>query len=247
MKIYFSHSKLEINHSKYTMQLGLGAFTLLTSLLGLCGYLSHWQYQRGLEKIALREAYAQQTKEHHSLRTLSVSLPNFTRVAVEGSYDVNHQFLMDNQHHKGQFGHHVITPFKLQHSNEIILVNRGFIPITDRAALPSLDTPLGHQQIEGRLWTPTLNTFVKETFDSSTSNWPLRIEKLKLDDLCSKLEIPCHAQLLVLEPGSTNYPAAELHIVELTPEKHTAYAIQWLAIGLAGAIILLIACTRRQQ
>ena len=64
------------------------------------------------------------------------SLPRFKRIAVAGSWDAAHQFLLDNRSHGGLPGYEVLTPLQLA-DGRVLLVDRGWVAFTgSRARLP---------------------------------------------------------------------------------------------------------------
>ncbi|NDC37886.1 MAG: SURF1 family protein [Proteobacteria bacterium] len=54
----------------------------------------------------------------------------FRRVLVRGSFNFEHEMVLRNRRHDGAAGVHLLTPLKLENSEQHILVNRGFLPLS---------------------------------------------------------------------------------------------------------------------
>src|SRR4051812_29572835 len=115
--------------------------TLLTvALLFAFVALGRWQWHRGIGKQAVWAEYerpaAADLPVRHSIERVEGS---FVPVALEGHYEPEHQFLLDNISHAGQPGYEVLTPFALGDGGQRILVNRGWVVFTGyRDRLPDI-------------------------------------------------------------------------------------------------------------
>jgi surfeit locus 1 family protein len=135
MKIYFSPK-----------------ITIICSVLALLMVrASYWQYERYLWKLGLIE----EMKQHLEMPPTEISeikneyaknpeLILHRRVLLSGTFDYDKEVVVRNRRFKDEPGGFIITPMKLTGSDEVILVNRGFTPITrmkreDRAKLPRPD------------------------------------------------------------------------------------------------------------
>jgi surfeit locus 1 family protein len=142
MKIYFS--------PKITLTCSILAALMLRA--------SYWQYERYQWKLGLIEqmkrhlemppAEFSEIKIEHSKNPESIL---HRRVLLSGVFDYEKEIVIRNRRFKDEPGGFIITPLKLSGSDEAILVNRGFTPITkmkreDRAKLPQ---PLSEQKIIG--------------------------------------------------------------------------------------------------
>ncbi len=142
MKIYFS--------PKITLTCSILAVLMLRA--------SYWQYERYQWKLGLIEdmkrhlemppAQFSEIITEHSKDPESIL---HRRVFISGTFDYDREIVVRNRRFKDEPGGFIITPLKLSGSNDAILVNRGFTPITkmkrgDRSKLPR---PLSEQKIIG--------------------------------------------------------------------------------------------------
>ena len=99
-----------------------------------------WQRDRMQQKLALRAAL------DAAVAQARVPLPataewgawRFRPVTVSGTFDAEHQILLDNKIRGGRVGYDVITPLVLS-DRRIVLVDRGWIAAgPSRAQLPQV-------------------------------------------------------------------------------------------------------------
>jgi cytochrome oxidase assembly protein ShyY1 len=84
---------------------------------------------------------------------------SFAHVQVSGGYQVDWHLLLDNKLQNGRAGVHVLTLFRPDHSQPI-LVNRGWLPLPpDRGNLPEIPTPTRLVEISGILAPPVEDGF----------------------------------------------------------------------------------------
>lgn len=135
-----------------------------------------WQYHKAQQKMAIQTAY-NLAKTDDALMfplnmnkinasnhyVLNVADWNYKKVKVTGEYEPKFQFLLDNQVEGNRVGYHVITPLKIDQSEQYVLVNRGWILGKDtHTELPKFDTPTGKQSVIGQIWVPSKKIFSLE-------------------------------------------------------------------------------------
>ena len=131
-------------------------------------------------------------------------------------------------------GFFVVTPLQLTGSQQVILVQRGWVPrsFTDRTALPPVQTPAGQVQLQGHLapWPSRMYDF------GAVEEGPIR---QNLDFTAYRLQ----TGLPLLELSVQQSGAASEGLLREWPEvasgveKHHGYAFQWF--GLSALIALL--------
>jgi surfeit locus 1 family protein len=97
--------------------------------------LSYWQWERHQHKLTLiAEMKARVGLEPVPLSSLasekSWDSHLFRRVRVEGTFDFAHEMVLRNRRFKGNAGVFVLTPLKIAGSDQTVLVNRGFLPLS---------------------------------------------------------------------------------------------------------------------
>ncbi|MGR9051654.1 MAG: SURF1 family protein, partial [Gammaproteobacteria bacterium] len=112
-------------------------------LMALLISLGRWQLSRSEEKAELLAQQAQRQSAPVTALDLNefadMADRRYRRVEIEGRFDVDHQFLIDNQMRHGKPGFFVMTPLVPDRSTLAVLVNRGWIPLSaERTLLPDV-------------------------------------------------------------------------------------------------------------
>ena len=90
--------------------------------------LSLWQWDRHLwkqEVISDLEA-----RMLAPVSDLGPSSSPYERVKISGTYDFEHEVVLRNRRYENIPGVYLLTPFKINGSNQHILIQRGFVPLT---------------------------------------------------------------------------------------------------------------------
>ena len=221
-------------------KLALVALIFFCFLLGL----GCWQLSRAQQKQILLNSFHKRI-EHAPLTLIDLQHEKidarFYRVSLVGQFDNQHTLLLDNKIFHGQVGYEIYTPFKVKGLNRVILVDRGFIPLTkDRKILPPIQAILHETTLVGLLNLPPTYFSFGSIADTKTINWPLRIEYVNLKEISKFTNTPLFPYILSLEP---HHPAAyptEWQIVIMGPERHIGYAVQWFALALTLLILFTV-------
>ncbi|GAB4203153.1 MAG: SURF1 family protein [Tibeticola sp.] len=116
--------------------------------------LGFWQLSRAAQREALqaRRVAAEALAE---LDASALSTPGTLdrRVVVRGRWIALHTVYLDNRQMDGRAGFEVLTPLRLEGSNHVVVVQRGWVPrnFENRAALPQVATPEGVVEVRGRI------------------------------------------------------------------------------------------------
>ncbi len=211
-------------------------------------WLGYWQLDRAAQKTELFAAFASgDTEAMHLEDALEKAHPRYQRVQISGQFMQDKQYLIDNMVHKSQVGLHVLTPFKTD-AGQIVLVNRGWIslaakhgPLTDLGNLLNYSTIT--QNLTGRLDKMLRPGLLLET-EIPDSVYPKTVQFPTFEQLSADLnESIVHWQLLLdAEPANSNVKAyvRDWSPHEIGPERHLGYALQWFALALTLTIIYLV-------
>jgi surfeit locus 1 family protein len=213
--------------------------TLLTVLL-LAGFVSlgRWQWHRGEARQAVWAEYEKDTPAVHVPAADLDRVERFARVEVEGHFDPEHQFLLDNRSHAGQPGYEVLTPFVLA-SGMRLLVDRGWVPFTGyRDRLPDVSladsTP---RRISGRIEElPAAGLASGRAPPGTDSHWPKLTSFPTHEELQAALGSRLTRRLLLLDPQMPDGYVRDWTPPGLPPARHLSYAIQWWGF----AVVLLV-------
>ena len=212
-------------------------------LLPLLVYLGVWQLNRAEEK---RDGLNLQKQGQNSgVVSLSGRMEDgydamrYRKIKAIGYYDNQHQFLLDNQVYQGRAGYFVLTPFLLDGESTAVLVNRGWIPIgKSRNELPSISISQKKITLSGRI-----NRFPRvglklEGAEIPTLTWPAVIQVVDTLVIAGQIGyslLPVQVELD--QDAEFGFVRAWHESVVMTPEKHTAYAVQWFLLAITLTLL----------
>ncbi|NOQ13367.1 MAG: SURF1 family protein [Methyloprofundus sp.] len=222
----------------YRCKISLLPLLIFICLLALLLRLGFWQLSRAEEKRDFL-ANQQEKMQRETLPIAKLLAGNqelrYRRVLLEGHYDVEHQFLLDNQFHNGKVGYFVLTPFILAADGQVVMVNRGWVVMNkDRNKLPDIDfKPVqGMQTIAGIInYFPQVG-LILEGADEPGNGWPSVVQLINPLKIKQKLQQPIldfQVQLSTEQPSG--YVREWKINTRMPPEKHVAYAFQWFALA----------------
>ncbi|MGB5097067.1 MAG: SURF1 family protein [Porticoccaceae bacterium] len=200
--------------------------------------LGFWQLQRADQKRELIATY--------DSRRQAVPIPMaavtpgsdhlYVRVQVAGVPDTEHQFLLDNRMRGSHPGFEVLTPVALD-SGGWVLVNRGWLAAgATRAQLPDIPPLPARVDWVGYLYRVPGKPLVLGR--EEPAGWPQVIEQTDQAQLERRLGHALFPDVVRLESSPGLDTAWTM--VNLTPEQHLGYAVQWFALAAALAILTFV-------
>ncbi|WP_042151512.1 MULTISPECIES: SURF1 family protein [unclassified Pseudoalteromonas] len=219
---------------------------LVILVVSSCFYLAVWQLQRA-ENKQQRLDYIDVMQNKGELDWAKLdSLPaKFNKTGLQlkttGTLDTHKYWLLDNRTLNGRPGYDVITIFYPLNSQQALLVNFGWIPQgKSRNQLPKVQLPEQEIDIKVQLKQGDLAGFYLNEAELTNKGWPKQIQFIDI-----KLQTEQSSQPLVnfMAYAIDKNPLAQPHYqsVVMPPEKHHAYALQWLLIGVAALGIFIFA------
>lgn len=204
--------------------------------------LGFWQLRRADYKVRLLAQQAQ--REHQPARTLARIPADPKRadelpVILEGSYDKDHTFLLDNRVLNGRVGFEVLVPFHDTSTNQYALVNRGFVPMGrtrhDVPRVPPLAT-------NSTVATGSVHVTAEDGHPSHRGTSVLAPGMTIVEDaspaLVSRLiHKPFYPHMIRLARSDPNALPRYWPVTMMMPSRHRAYAVQWflMAVAVVGA------------
>lgn len=219
----------------------------------VCLRLAYWQLQRADNKTQQLAHIAKLQSQGVMTWQQMLNLPsrwNKTglQVSVSGTLNTQQYWLLDNQVYQGQVGYDVLALLTLANSQETILVNLGWVkaPAT-RAELPSVLLPNSLRPTTIQLKQGKLSGFTLQNEQTPTNQgWPKRVQTIDLA-LFTKQSGHTMASLLGYRQGAGDEIATpHYQAVVMSPQKHHAYAVQWLLIGVACVAVALFASKKKE-
>ncbi|MDP3136208.1 MAG: SURF1 family protein [Burkholderiaceae bacterium] len=223
---------------------GSRRFWLLTAaaLLALAATLSlgAWQLSRAAQKLALQAAIgqrmAQPTVDTAALGAARepVALMH-RRASLQGRWLSQHTVFLDNRQMRGLPGFFVLTPFQLEGSGAVLLVQRGWAQrnFVDRASLPAVATPAGLVVLQGRIAPPPSKLYEFEGARGGAIRQNLDLAEFQVETGLALLPVSLLQTVGPADEGLLrDWPEPNLGT-----EKHYGYAFQWF--GLSALIVIL--------
>jgi surfeit locus 1 family protein len=240
------------------MQFRLGNYLFCPSWLGLIILmiciplfikLGLWQYNKAELRKEIQSSY------NASLDQDALVLPdNLTnvdawkhkKVKVKGHYETKYQILLDNQVEENVAGFHVITPLRLDGSNDYVLINRGWVAGgANHSDIPAINTPNELLEIIGLVWIPSKKIFTLES-DSEKSSWKTVWQHMDMDRY--QRSTPIHILPLVIKLDSKSNGGGFVRKWQLPSSKiatNMGYAYQWFGFTIASILIFLFTSIKK--
>ena len=187
--------------------------------------LGIWQIERGQAKTQIMSEFENKlTKDPFYLNAES---KKWDRVYVSGKWENKKQLLIDNVIHQGIAGYKVLTPLRINETNKLILIDRGWIKQNKfRDQLPDIQIPEDFESVIGTLEQPELGLVLSDELISN--NWP-KISQTKNVEVISKAYTEeIFPMILLADPllkNSLEY--IKITPTNMTPIKHYGYSSQW--------------------
>lgn len=200
--------------------------------------LGFWQLIRAEEKKQMLAAETVLASQSPILWQPGMMRPQqYQPVSIKGHY-LSNILLLDNQHHQHQFGYNVLTPFKLNSGN-LILIDRGWIEgdIT-RRTLPEVKIPTGPMHLTGRVYYPVGKNWVLGPSVEKKGKTTI-VEQLDTKLIGRFLHKSVYPFIIRLDKSEADGYLREWVVVAMPPERHYAYALQWFAIAFVILILFI--------
>ena len=212
--------------------------------------LGQWQLSRAEYKDNLQ----QKITERKNLAPVSMQeLPHsvedrvYMPVVLDGVYDTEHHFLLDNRIVNGLAGYDVYTPFRMI-DGTAILVNRGWLRQgRTRAELPAFDTPDYPVSFTGLLDKPPAKGVILADNVHDNPGWPMVLQYLDPAELEQRLGYELMPMILWLDEAAEHGFHREIPALRLDSAKNTGYAFQWFAMSAALLIIYIAVNLKRKN
>ncbi len=209
--------------------------------------LGIWQLERADYKEAVQLKFEQRLGGRYQAFRPETDLADieYRKLIVKGRYDNAHNFLIDNQIHRGKAGYHVLTPLQLTDSDYIILVNRGWAEWGDsRDLLPSIPAATSIGGVTGIANFPT-EPAMRLGGTVLSERWPQLVRYVDIEALREQFSDRLLPMVLWLAPEQEGNYVRDWKPVWMRPEKSRAYATQWFAFALLALVLFVILNLRK--
>lgn len=229
------HKQRPFHHRRWIVLI----FTLGVSAC-LCK-LALWQWQRAAEKEAwLAHTAAVQLANPLTLAELDWHAPErLDGMPLRGTVQwvPPYVWLLDNQMVEREVGYDVLIPVRADAYSPLLLVDLGWLPApVGRQQLPQPVIPTTIE-LEGLLRTKPGGMLLGQNIEAGP--YPNRLQSIRVDTLSQIMSLPL-ADAVFYQKHSPYIYHYQQNV--MPPEKHRAYALQWLGLALVvlcGGLVLI--------
>lgn len=204
--------------------------------------LGCWQWGRAQEKLALQAAVATRQEAPALTHADLLARPGELAALVHTPVDLRGQWVaartvyLDNRQMDGKPGFYVVTPLRLEGSDAVVLVQRGWAQrnFQQREQVPAIDTPGGTVVVRGRLAPPPAKLYAFAAEEQGVIRQNLDIARFRTETGLPLLPMSVQQLGAASEGLLREWPQAASGAA-----KNYGYAAQWWA--LSGLIAILYA------
>jgi len=238
---------------KYDPEWRITAFVLL--LVPLMTSLGFWQLQRADEKAALAGAFAQRQSSPPAplgeLWQKPAQELAYLPVELRGSFREQEYFLLDNRIQGGKFGYEVLAIMDLQAADASVLVNRGWIAgDAARLSRPLVPAVVGEVAISGHVYVAPGAPYLLQE-QQLEAGWPKLVQAVEMDKLSAPVTALTGAEIFPyavrIDAQATGALMVDWQVINVSPQKHQGYAVQWFAMAAVLSIFYFLRCSNIWQ
>ena len=166
------------------------------------------------------------------------------KVSAKGSYDFERQAIVINRTYATGSGYWLLAPFKLEGSEQAVIVSRGFIPFEDRT--PETWTKYNSQaeqepNIEAIVQLSVSKKILTPSNPETGDGKPFAHKFLYPEIVAMARQLPYpviegfflqRLSKTEFDPRSPVYPAEDVKI-DVPPEVHYGYTFEWIILAFA--------------
>ncbi|CAB4620205.1 unannotated protein [freshwater metagenome] len=205
------------------MLIHLGVALLIVTMINL----AFWQLHRLDEKKAFNERVTANTAKpvvDYTKAAPTTLSSEWSRAAFTGTYDTEHSVTIINRSQDGAAGYDIAIPFTNE-DGTVILVNRGFVPLSMTAPKTTTEklTIVGYiRATQKRGAVGAIDSTDPTNTEFHRFDLPLIAKATKTELLTSS-----YVQLIKEDPASTSQWPSAVAMPELDEGSHLSYAVQW--------------------
>ena len=212
-------------------RLGLLTFSTVLAIVATL-MLGRWQLSRADQKEAIQSSMERQGELPPLAGQTVLSSPDPSallqrRVFLQGEWLGAKTIFLDNRPMMGRPGLYVLTPMRLENSQAVVLVQRGWVPrnFMDRMQVPEIRTPRGVVAVEGRIVPPPGKLYEF----AATETGRIR-QNLNLASFSAEVGLALPGWTVQQLGTESDGLLRQWPVVSTGVEKHYGYAFQWFAL-----------------
>jgi surfeit locus 1 family protein len=169
-----------------------------------------------------------------------MAVDDFQKLRATGRFDTERQVLLENIIVNSRVGYYVLTPLRVDDAAPLLLVNRGWIAGDGSAPDPAtIGVPGARLTVHGRVGSVPRAGYRMGEPISTVSGWPKLAVYPTLDELALALGEPVQPFVLLMDPEDDFGFLRQWTPEQIGPGRHYAYALQWFAMGIVLAGLLV--------
>lgn len=239
----FTFGELEV---RFNWSVALFVLVLFSGLVRL----GLWQLDRAQEKIRLQTSYTEMGMDSAipvedismaGLENDALTLQN-QHVSLTGEFRNDRTLLLIYTTYEDNLGYEVVTPFRLESSDKIVFVSRGWALASSYEEMVAKLQPVpGKMTIEGQLYVPTAKEAARTNdVDLSQPSWPLQIRWLNTLELAPLFEESFFPYEVRLDAGQPGVLVRHWPTVYVDTGRNFSYALQWFSMAIALLIVTFV-------
>lgn len=211
--------------------------------------LGFWQLHRYHYKKELLTRYqkAINSKPLSFSKINSIQDLRFQHLTVTGHYLNDKVMLLQHRFYKSKVGFDVLTPLKIKGENKVLLINRGWIPVQRPHETPIIQPVKGVQRITGYVKILEKYHFTLGNNILDPSQWPLKMQSIDFKNLSRLTHLQFYPFVLRLDPNQPHGFVRKWKPINMIPERHLGYAVQWFTMALALVIAFFFFCRKKED
>ena len=200
--------------------------------------LSAWQIDRGLQKRAEQQAFDSQAG--FASWSNGMDIRSFQKLKVTGRFDSEHQILLENIIIDSRYGYYALTPLVIAEDEPLLVINRGWFERSGAEVdVTELLLPDDRVTVRGRAGSlPRAGYRMGDAIPPGT-DWPKLAVYPLLDEVAQALDHELQPFVLLMDPEDQHGFFRHWVPEEMGPGRHYAYALQWFAMGIVLAGLLV--------
>ncbi len=211
--------------------------------------LGLWQLEREQQKLDAEKVYeTRSANEPTDVSSIDWTNPDLNWIAIRatGFFDNTRQLLLDNRILNSVVGYEVISPFYTD--DRVLLVNRGWIAQgPSRQSLPELGLTEEQITITGHIYVPDGELITLGAEEAVTDRWPKVIQSVDIQVLSSVMDEAFEPHIVRLDESSTAVLQTNWTAINMRPEVHRAYAVQWFVMASVLMFLYLFFSIRKLE
>ncbi|MBV9792229.1 MAG: SURF1 family protein [Chloroflexi bacterium] len=185
-------------------------------------------------------------------QTLDAEANQYRQVLVTGTYDHGSEIVLRNRSRAGAPGMDIVTPLRIEGSDQSVLVDRGWVPLLDaepeKRAQFAVSGPVTIRGVvrPSRVQTSSWGPQDRQPEGGRLDAW-FHIDIAKIGNQVSYPLLPFYIEQLP-EENAPDLPHPQPNI-EITEGPHLSYAVQWFSFAaiLVGGYAAFVVTRSKEQ